>query len=99
MAEAPGEGVRGLAHLLLYDTPEGEGRRPMRRVPLDSLGVQTGFRRLGCGRALVESSRAWAQKKGAAQMVLTVWSGNQDAERFYASLGFSRLSQVLGAKL
>jgi GNAT superfamily N-acetyltransferase len=99
VAEAPGDGVRGLSHLLLYDTPAGEGRRPVRRVHLDSLVVQPEFRRLGCGRALVEASRGWARKKGAAQMVLTVWDGNPEAERFYASLGFSRLSQVLGAKL
>ena len=94
-----GGAVRGLAHVMLFDTPEGEGRRPARRAHLDSLAVAPGCRRRGCGRALVEASGSWAKSKGAEQLVLTVWSGNHAAERFYAALGFSPVSQVLGKKL
>jgi diamine N-acetyltransferase len=98
VAEEAGS-VRGMAHVLLYDTPPGEGRRQVRRAHLDSLVVQSGFRRRGCGRALMEAVRSWARQKGASQLVLTVWSGNQEAERFYAQLGFIAISQVLGAEL
>jgi ribosomal protein S18 acetylase RimI-like enzyme len=91
--------VRGMAHVVLYDTPEGEGRRPVRRGHLDSLVVQEEFRRRGCGRALMDAARAWARQKGASQMVLTVWHGNHEAEQFYTGLGFIPISQVLGAKL
>jgi ribosomal protein S18 acetylase RimI-like enzyme len=91
--------VRGLAHVLLFDTPEGEGRRRVRRAHLDSLVVAAASRRRGCGRALLAASQKWAKQKGAEQLVLTVWSGNRDAERFYARLGFTQVSQVLGAKL
>jgi ribosomal protein S18 acetylase RimI-like enzyme len=92
-------GVRGLAHVLIYDTPEGEGRLQVRRGHLDSLVVKRSHRRKGCGRALMDASRSWARQKGASQLVLTVWNGNLEAERFYASLGFIPISQVLGAKL
>jgi GNAT superfamily N-acetyltransferase len=91
--------VRGLSHVLLFDTPEGEGRRPMRRAHLDSLVVAANHRRRGVGRALLEASRGWARQKGASQLVLTVWTGNSAAERFYQKLGFTQVSQVLGAKL
>jgi ribosomal protein S18 acetylase RimI-like enzyme len=61
--------------------------------------VQAKSRRRGCGRALMDASQKWAKQKGAEQIVLTVWSGNRDAEAFYARLGFTQVSQVLGAKL
>jgi ribosomal protein S18 acetylase RimI-like enzyme len=93
------EAIRGLAHVILYDTPEGEGRRQTRRAHLDSLVVQSGYRRRGCGRALMQAAGAWAKQKGASQILLTVWKGNEGAERFYGSLGFVSISQVLGAKL
>jgi GNAT superfamily N-acetyltransferase len=97
---AEGEGsVRGLAHVIIYDTPPGGGRRQLRRAHLDSLVVESAFRRRGCGRALMEAAGHWAKQKGASQLLLTVWSGNPDAERFYAGLGFIPISQVLGQKL
>ncbi len=99
VAEEPGGGVCGLAHLMLFDTPEGEGRRRVRRAHMDSVVVKARHRRRGCGRALVEASRSWSRDKGAALLLLTVWDGNDAAERFYASLGFTRVSQVLGSKL
>jgi GNAT superfamily N-acetyltransferase len=91
--------VRGLAHVILYDTPPGGGRRQTRRAHLDSLVVHRGHRRRGCGRALMEAARAWARQKGATQLLLTVWSGNDEAEHFYQRLGFISISQVLGTKL
>src|SRR5580765_7868736 len=39
--------VRGLAHVILYDTPPGGGRRQTRRAHLDSLVVHRGHRRRG----------------------------------------------------
>jgi ribosomal protein S18 acetylase RimI-like enzyme len=99
VAEAPAGAVCGLIHVMLYDTPEGEGRRRVRRAHVDSLVVRAAQRRRGCGRALLDSARSWAQKKGAALLLLTVWTGNGEAEGFYRSLGFETISQVLGAKL
>jgi ribosomal protein S18 acetylase RimI-like enzyme len=42
---------------------------------------------------------AWARRQGAAELVLTVWSGNHAAEAFYDRLGYRELSRVLHAKL
>src|SRR5262249_1864292 len=78
----------GLAHVLLFDTPPGDGRTHMRRAHLDSIVVDRSARRRGCGRALVAASGRWAKQRGAVQLVLTVWSGNVEAERFYGALGF-----------
>jgi GNAT superfamily N-acetyltransferase len=47
----------------------------------------------------MEAARAWARQKGATQLLLTVWSGNDEAEHFYQRLGFISISQVLGTKL
>ena len=41
----------------------------------------------------------WARTQGATQLLLTVWAGNDDAERFYAALGYRTISQVLGTDL
>lgn len=98
VAESEGA-VRGLAHVVIYDTPPGGGRRPTRRAHLDSLVVDAAFRRRGCARALMEAVRTWAKQKGATQLLLTVWSGNHEAEKFYDGLGFIPISQVLGSKL
>jgi ribosomal protein S18 acetylase RimI-like enzyme len=42
---------------------------------------------------------AWARAHGAAELVLTVWAGNADAEAFYQRLGYRVLSQVMHAPL
>jgi ribosomal protein S18 acetylase RimI-like enzyme len=99
VAEDPTEAVRGLSHVQLYDTPPIAGLQPGRRAHLDSLVVGRAHRRAGCGRALVEASADWARKKGATQLLLTVWAGNLAAERFYAALGYHIISQVLGTDL
>ena len=39
------------------------------------------------------------RRQGAAELVLTVWSGNGAAEAFYERLGYGELSRVLHAKL
>jgi ribosomal protein S18 acetylase RimI-like enzyme len=42
---------------------------------------------------------AWARRQGAAELVLTVWAGNDAAQAFYERLGYRELSRVLAAKL
>jgi ribosomal protein S18 acetylase RimI-like enzyme len=99
VAEDASESVRGLSHVQLYDTPQVAGLQPGRRAHLDSLVVARAYRRSGCGRALAEASADWARVRGAKQLLLTVWAGNQAAERFYAALGYHVISQVLGTDL
>jgi GNAT superfamily N-acetyltransferase len=70
-----------------------------RRALVEELVVDSSHRRRGCGRALLDSVAAWARGRGARQLVLTVWEGNDGAEQFYAALGYRRISQVLGTDL
>jgi ribosomal protein S18 acetylase RimI-like enzyme len=91
--------VVGLCHLQLYDTPPIPWMTPSRRAHLDSLVVDTGARRRGVGRRLLDDAAAWARGRGAGELVLTVWNGNEDAARFYASLGFGPVNSVLGRPL
>ena len=46
-----------------------------------------------------KAATAWAREQGATQLLLTVWEGNEAAERLYAALGYRRLGQVLGTDL
>lgn len=54
---------------------------------LYAMWVEPAWRRHGLGRRLVEEVLAWARSWGAGAVVLGVTQGN-DAERFYASIGF-----------
>lgn len=93
------ERVVGACHLQIYDTPVGHTMVPQRRGHVETLIVARAERRRGCGRVLMEAATAWARARGAAQLLLTVWAGNEDAERFYAALGYRTISQVLGTEL
>jgi ribosomal protein S18 acetylase RimI-like enzyme len=66
---------------------------------VETLVVSRACRRHGIGRALMAEAAGWARRKGAAELVLTVWAGNSEAEAFYQRLGYRTLSQVLHAPL
>ena len=91
--------VVGACHIQIYDTPVGHTMVPQRRGHVETLIVARGQRRRGFGRALMAAATGWARAQGAHQLLLTVWAGNDDAERFYAALGYRTISQVLGNDL
>jgi len=95
VAEVKGA-VVGLLHVQLYDTPPADALTPRRRAHIDSLIVAPGQRRKGIGRRLVDEAAEWGRDRGAAELVLTVWTGNAAADRFYRKLGFGDVSRVLG---
>jgi ribosomal protein S18 acetylase RimI-like enzyme len=97
--DGPAAEVVGLVHAQIYDTPPGPALVQRRRAHVDNLVVGTRHRRCGYGRALLDAASTWARAKGAEEILLTVWSGNGDAERFYERLGFGRVSSVLGRPL
>ena len=65
-----------------------------RRGHIDSLVVAPGARRSGCGRSLLEAAAQWARARAAEELLLTVWAGNREAERFYERLGFDDVSSI-----
>lgn len=98
VAEAAGE-LCGLVSVRVYHTPPGAGMRPLLRAHIEDLVVDEARRRRGCGRALLERAMAWARAQDAAQVVLTVWSGNSEADAFYRRLGYQPVNTVLGFDL
>jgi ribosomal protein S18 acetylase RimI-like enzyme len=93
------DAVAGAVHLQIYDTPVGHTMVSQRRGHIETLIVSRAQRRRGIGRALMSAATEWARGRGAHQLLLTVWAGNNDAERFYAALGYRTISQVLGTDL
>ena len=91
--------IVGLSHVRVFDTPDDVTLVRTKRADLQALIVRAKYRKLGCGRALLDATTAWARAHGATMMVLTVWAQNQGAERFYKKLGYTRVSQVLGTRL
>lgn len=98
VAELEGE-LCGLVEVKLYDTPTHPQMTPTRRALVDDLTVAVSFRRRGAGRALMTAAAHWARSRGASQLVLTVWAGNEQAERFYRALGYLPVNQLLGIRL
>lgn len=94
-----GERVVGLCHLQLYDTPRSPVFADRRRAHIEDLVIDESERRQGVGRSLLEAAEAWARRHRAEQMVLTVWHGNDAADRFYRSADYRPVSCVLAREL
>ncbi|MDX9999711.1 MAG: GNAT family N-acetyltransferase [Polyangia bacterium] len=94
-----GDRLLGLIHLQIYDTPRSPVFAARRRAHVEDLVVDQPMRRRGVGSALLRSGEDWARRHQAAQVVLTVWHGNQAAEAFYQCTGYATVSQVLAREL
>ncbi|MCS6915957.1 MAG: GNAT family N-acetyltransferase [Myxococcales bacterium] len=87
--------VYGLIHLRLQDAPLSPSVRPVRRACVEALYVARPYRRQGWGRQLMEQGARWAAQRGACQLVLTVWHGNEAAQAFYERLGCRPVNTAL----
>jgi ribosomal protein S18 acetylase RimI-like enzyme len=100
LSAVDGEGyVIGLVHVQIYDTPAVAMMVPKRRAHIDNLVVDEGVRRRGLGRRLLQTAAEWSRARGAEELLLTVWEGNEAAYGFYEKMGFSRINTVLGRSL
>jgi ribosomal protein S18 acetylase RimI-like enzyme len=97
-----GDGARavsGVVSVRIYDTPPDPAMVPLRRGHVEMLVVGQAHRRRGIGAQLMRQVAMWARGQGAAELVLTVWSGNDAAAAFYDRLGYQELSRVLHTPL
>jgi ribosomal protein S18 acetylase RimI-like enzyme len=79
----------------IYDTPNDPSMVQRRRIHIETVVVCCKHRRKGFGRRLMNEAVLWGRSHGAVEVVLTTWVGNEDAEAFYARLGYRELSRVL----
>jgi ribosomal protein S18 acetylase RimI-like enzyme len=96
-----GAGAGAVAVLVarIYDTPDDPMMVRRRRLHIETVVVGRQHRRQGIGRRLMDEGVAWARGHGAVEVVLTTWTGNDEAEAFYRRLGYRDLSRVLYAPI
>jgi ribosomal protein S18 acetylase RimI-like enzyme len=101
VAVDPGPAVPlvGLVAARVYDTPAEPSMLPRRRAHVETLVVAARSRRRGIGRRLLAAAGEWAKARGAVEIVLTAWAGNEAADAFYERLGYRVLSRVLHSSL
>ncbi len=61
---------------------------PRRVVEIVTIVVRKSARRQGIGKSLIGASLAWAEKRGADHVEISVHAFNEDALRVYAAAGF-----------
>ncbi len=71
-----------------------EHARGERLIELKQLYTAPGMTGQGIGAALMDWALDEAHALGADEMQLSVWSGNGDAQRFYARYGFARVADI-----
>ncbi|MEO6092256.1 MAG: GNAT family N-acetyltransferase [Novosphingobium sp.] len=71
-----------------------EHARGLRPIELKQLYTDPALTGLGIGSALTRWAFVTARECGADEIQLSVWSGNHDAQRFYARHGFVKLADV-----
>lgn len=87
LAEREGE-PRGYALTRVVDRAANPYMRRRLFLRVEEICVDERFRRQGVGRALIQAVREEAQALGCPRVVLDVWSFNEEAMRFYQSMGF-----------
>jgi ribosomal protein S18 acetylase RimI-like enzyme len=66
----------------------------LRPVEIKQLYTAPGLTGRGIGAALMGWALHEARAEGADAVQLSVWSGNADAQRFYARYGFARVADI-----
>ena len=87
--------VLGYVSVRLVDTPANPTMTPRRRAHVEAIVVEEGHRGRGIGTALMRAAATWAERRDAAELVLTVWSDNRAAEALYRRLGYQPIARIL----
>lgn len=68
--------------------------RGTKAIELKQLYTAPGLAGRGIGSALMDWALAEARARGADEIQLSVWSGNEGAQRFYARYGFEKIADI-----
>lgn len=85
--------------LLVKTIPDMPMIIPGKFVHVDDLCVNKAYRHKGIGRMLFEYVKTYAKSINAQSVELKVWEFNQDAVKFYESLGMSTRNRMMEIKL
>jgi len=93
--------VVGFAFAKLGRPPDDPLHRPRLFAYLEDLVVSVECRRKGIGTALMSEVERWASRRKVDHVELIVWEFNEDARRFYESLGYAtsyrRMFRIAGS--
>ncbi|MBN1273454.1 MAG: GNAT family N-acetyltransferase [Candidatus Aminicenantes bacterium] len=93
------EEIVGYAVCFIRDVPESAFIKENRYLYLEQIGVHPLFRRRGIGRELIKAILEYARQKSLGRVVLDTWEFNEEALRFFQSMGFeiqmSRLAMAI----
>jgi ribosomal protein S18 acetylase RimI-like enzyme len=84
-----GGAVVGYAFVKLGRPPDDAIHRPRVFAYVEEVAVSSDHRRLGVGKALMQGVEGWARDRKVDQIELTVWEFNDEAMKFYESLGYA----------
>lgn len=87
----------GFIFATLATTPSAPFINPNSVCRINTLVVATSYQNQGIGTRLFQQIKAWAQEQGIDELRLEVMEFNQEAQHFYAKLGFKTQSRVLSA--
>jgi GNAT superfamily N-acetyltransferase len=87
--------IVGIAHGMMRSAPELPIFVPQRWGVLDSLVVDSAWRRRGIGRLLAKAVEEWAVDQGASWVEANVYEVNAEARQFYEALGYLPLRTTL----
>lgn len=87
VAERAGELI-AFAIIAEIIVPENPYKPARRFLEVDELGVDEACRHQGVGRAFFDGIRAFARERGFDRIELNMWEFNENALKFYESLGF-----------
>lgn len=87
IARHQGEDI-GYVFAHLHERSESPFMYGVKYLFIDQISVKTGHRRIGCGRKLIERVFEVAEHAGINTILLETWSFNQEAQAFFASMGF-----------
>jgi GNAT superfamily N-acetyltransferase len=71
----------------------------VQRAEITDLMVRASQRRRGLGRALVERALSWVEERGVERCEVRVASRNSEGQRFWRTVGFDDLMDVLHRRL